>query len=65
MKIEVIADWHQSLMLHDWPECGPGSLELETLYQAFKARLIAELIVDSPGRYGNLKDTVLTGDSAP
>ena len=31
------------LMTHGWPENGPGSLDVETLYQAFKARLMREL----------------------
>lgn len=36
-----------ALMVHDWPECGPGSIKLEELYQAFKARLLSELAVRS------------------
>jgi len=32
------------IMYHNYPECGPGSLELEELYQAFKERLLAECL---------------------
>lgn len=33
----------QRLMVHDYPECGPGSQSVEELYQAFKQRIISEL----------------------
>ena len=35
-------EWDERLIIHDWPECGPGSLSIEALYQAFKARLAEE-----------------------
>lgn len=35
--------WQETLMLHGWPECGPGSLFIERLYQAFKDRLEREI----------------------
>ena len=31
------------LMYHDFPECGPGRIEVEELYQAIKARFIDEM----------------------
>jgi hypothetical protein len=31
-----------NVMTHGWPECGPGSINVEEMYQAFKARLAAE-----------------------
>jgi hypothetical protein len=31
------------LMVHDYPECGPGSLDVEELYQAFRQRLLREM----------------------
>lgn len=35
--------WREAIMLHDWPECGPGRLDIEDLYQIFKARLLQEV----------------------
>lgn len=34
---------NESVMLHGYPECGPGSLNIEDLYHAFKERFIEEL----------------------
>jgi hypothetical protein len=36
--------WEQNLMVHGWPECGPGSVCVDDLYNAFKARLIQDLV---------------------
>lgn len=36
------ANAERAVMVHDWPECGPGSINVEALYQAFKARLLSE-----------------------
>lgn len=36
-------EWTDAIMLHDWPECGPGRLTLEQLYQMFKARMVEEV----------------------
>jgi len=44
---EPLHPWNEDLMTHDWPESGPGSLSVEMLYQAFKARLMAELVADN------------------
>lgn len=30
------------LMVHDYPECGPGAIGIEKLYQMFKQRLLEE-----------------------
>jgi hypothetical protein len=35
--------FEDKLMTHGWPENGPGRIDVETLYQAFKARLMREL----------------------
>lgn len=35
--------WEKGIMLHGWPECGPGRVEIEELYQMFKARLVTEV----------------------
>lgn len=40
--------WDKRLMVHDWPECGPGALALEDLYQMFKARMAREAQSDDP-----------------
>lgn len=32
-----------ALMVHDWPENGPGAQDVEEMYQAFKSRLLSEL----------------------
>lgn len=37
-------EWENGLMLHDWPECGPGRMDIEELYRLFKQRLLTELI---------------------
>jgi hypothetical protein len=34
------------LMTHDWPECGPGTIDVEELYQAIKMRLMSELVTE-------------------
>lgn len=34
--------WNDKLMVHDWPEHGPGALEIEALYQMFKDRMWRE-----------------------
>lgn len=31
--------WEKEIMLHDWPEMGPGRISIEELYDMFKARL--------------------------
>lgn len=33
----------EKLMTHDYPECGPGSIEVERLYQAFRERFLKEV----------------------
>lgn len=35
-------------MTHGWPETGAGSVSVESLYQAFKARLLVELAAVKP-----------------
>lgn len=54
--VKLIEDWDVSLMIHNWPECGPGAIKVEDLYQAFKARLTQELRVYVPSSscYGDL-----------
>jgi hypothetical protein len=37
-----VSDWNKELMVHDWPEMGPGKLSLEDLYQMFKERMAHE-----------------------
>ena len=32
----------ESLMVHNWPEIGPGNFRVEELYQLFKARMEVE-----------------------
>lgn len=34
--------WGEHIMLHDYPECGPGSLAVEKLYQLFMRRMELE-----------------------
>jgi pantothenate kinase-related protein Tda10 len=34
--------WDRRLMVHDWPECGPGELSLDDLYEEFKKRMELE-----------------------
>ena len=41
-SVKLIEDWDRDLMLHDWPENGPGALKIEDLYQAFKVRMAHE-----------------------
>lgn len=36
-------DHDKPLMAHDYPECGPGSVNIEEMYQAFKLRLMHEI----------------------
>jgi hypothetical protein len=36
--VNMARDWSDKLMVHDWPECGPGGLSLEDLYRMFKER---------------------------
>lgn len=31
-------EWTDGLMVHGWPECGPGTITLDELYLMFKAR---------------------------
>lgn len=35
--------WTENLMTHDYPESGPGRVDIEDLYQSFKERLMHEL----------------------
>ena len=35
--------FNEKLMTHDYPECGPGELRVEDLYQAFRKRFLVEL----------------------
>lgn len=35
--------FNEKLMTHDYPECGPGELRVEELYQAFRKRLFKEI----------------------
>lgn len=54
MKITLNAadDWNETIRLHGWPECGDGSIEIERLYQAFKARLVSELMSEGLTKNG-------------
>jgi hypothetical protein len=38
-----LVEWDDALMVHGWPECGAGSMDIEKLYQAFKARMAEEM----------------------
>lgn len=46
MKIEQEKDWERAIMVHDWPESGPDSLEIEHMYQIFKQRLVKEICTE-------------------
>lgn len=35
--------FEELLMTHDYPENGPGRIEVERLYQAFRERFVKEL----------------------
>lgn len=35
-------EWDDKVMVHNWPECGPGAVSFEDLYQAFRARFLRE-----------------------
>jgi hypothetical protein len=35
-------NWDDLIILNGWPECGPGRLRLEDLYQVFKERFERE-----------------------
>lgn len=35
--------FEEKLMTHDYPECGPGSIDVEELYQVFRERFAKEL----------------------
>ena len=36
-------EWNDRLMVHDYPECGPGGITLDELYAMFKKRLAEEV----------------------
>ncbi len=40
--------WADGVMTHGYPESGPGSIDVDTLYQAFKERFMAELAAVKP-----------------
>jgi hypothetical protein len=49
MTDEQASEWFyknrkENLMTHNWPECGPGSINVEELYQAFKMRFMYEFV---------------------
>lgn len=62
---DSLVGWDDRIMIHDWPECGPVSLEIETLYQAFRLRYEAEQRHEErcPGRRGNWDDCVCGSDA--
>jgi hypothetical protein len=37
-----VADWDDKLMVHDYPEHGPGKLSIDELYEMFRERMELE-----------------------
>lgn len=47
--------WNEDLRSFGWPESGDGGVSVEVLYQAFKARLMAEVVAEGGRIYDTTK----------
>lgn len=51
--------WDESIVISSWAEMGTQTVNVEELYQAFKTRLMAELVARDHITHDSYRDTPL------